>query len=1503
MADKPVRYIIEGDASKLKGEFKELASMAKGLSASIKGVKDALAAVKSQSTAPAKKKATDEEKEALRATRSRIDELRRSLKLSEDLRRQNEKGAQQRVLDYQRIGKAAEDTGKKQREIDEAWARRTAQRTALIDKQRKSLEALASSSRVAQGVPKSETTAPSSFPFQRPPVASGKKSLLQIQTEAEAKAYAQRELQTKNALVRERQIAASYADLKKQDLARVTAETNAAWKKRESDYATHVKNLERIARQESADRKKLEAEGLREFQFAQPPRPAGTRSLLQVEKSLERQAAAASKLKNNINGATSAFSNFGTKSNNILANTARRIKDVVTALIIFDTLRALRDGIRDTFTFITEANQKVEDARIGIASTLTVAGEFVDQFGRALPIAEQIRISLAEADALIPKLLEISAGRGLNFDALLQTQTATAGFTRAAGFTPDETVETIAAVAFFGEKIGVSQSRIIKTLDNIIKGYRVQQTELGTALGLDSKRVEEMRKQGTLAKGLLELLKGTAEAQKQNLETLTGVKNALEAQKTILAQSVASGFFASVEKSYKTVLEAITEINASPESLRNIKGVFDEIGKDIESITKSLSETATTLAGQDLAGAYREIKDTLSQGLVDGSVGWLLAGILQFGGVLPAGRVVKAASAGAAVVAGQSGVGPRDFFNFGSSAFDLAGGFNSSPSDLASGLAALRAMRESGNAIRAQGGGGSLDDLVQALIIGRAPSGTGRSGTFRARPQPGGDSAGGRGGRVRERTLEQAVNERAEFVRREEDSIRAQLEALEKSDEVRLSSARSRLDIAESELSIIEASERPLNEQLAAQQGIFDLKLAQIDLEKQLTAERIRAIQAEIDGGLSQQAEFDLKSEIFELEKRLNDLATERIVLTNENTAAIERQIRSQSESASTLGDIIKGLRDGASFDDILGDIGKRSADKFIDNFLTQKLNVLDPAIEGNFLDVIPKALTQGGKDGLSGLGKLFSGATAAGGKTPVGSAVLPDGTEGALFSDGTVGPTGGSGGISTSDIGAGLGSVVSGASAGAGFASLGGIFGASKKEQNVATIGGSSVGAIGSAIGFAIGGPAGGMIGGAIGGLVGTIGGYVAEALGIIKGPSSSRVIRKSIDETLKAAGLPDLARDNIGSSDTPGALAAARLLSLNEQGQERKLGRGGFDVFSASSDIESALFRATLGLSARDKEIAASRFLGVASGGLNEGIGRLLTRRTERLFNIQDRATKATNSIGSTGKTYIKVGNERIPLELSAIEDYVSSATAAANESFRNEVASLIDGIDEIPKAVDGARLALDVLGADGTANIQQLKESIEDTASLLENGFTSAIKKISEGSNLRDALKGLEESYSSILIDRFSGRFLETAQASPQFTEAVALGERAIDALLAGDTATAMQLSRDSRVALNDANIESAGLLADYSPFLRDINQSYGGSGIVMPLGAPQGNEEVTYLLQQINDNLSQGRSVSVYAQTQGGNVTISSREISDAERNATARQSSGSRRPDPMVGVRA
>jgi hypothetical protein len=325
----------------------------------------------------------------------------------------------------------------------------------------------------------------------------------------------------------------------------------------------------------------------------------------------------------------------------MLASLSRFAARAVVAASAFQLVYGTARKVREGYDLIIEANSELEQARLGIAGTITVAGQFVDAYGKALPVVQQVNLALAEGDEILNRLLQTAAKRGLNFDALRETQVATAGITRAANSRRNSRVETIAGITTLADRLGVSQGRVVRTLDNILKGYRLSQTELGTILGISDKQVENWREQGTLAENLLSLISGVRETQGQNLRTYNGITEAIRAQGTILATRAGGGLFDSVKDSAEIIRQALEDLSDSPERLERVTQQFDRIGNSIEGIVGSLVNLVANLQPGDVEAVGRRAKGAaigFAVGALGGS-GTAAGGAILGATVAPAARL------------------------------------------------------------------------------------------------------------------------------------------------------------------------------------------------------------------------------------------------------------------------------------------------------------------------------------------------------------------------------------------------------------------------------------------------------------------------------------------------------------------------------------------------------------------------------------------------------------------------------------------------------------------------------------------------------------------------------------------------------------------------------------------------------------------------------------------------------------------------------------------------
>lgn len=1094
-------------------------------------------------------------------------------------------------------------------------------------------------------------------------------------------------------------------------------------------------------------------------------------------------------------------------TDNAVSNFAFRIKDIATALVLFNALRGITSAFREGRDFIMQTNQGIENARVGIASTITVAGQYVDTLGKAVSPAQQVALALKEADSLIPQLLEVARTRGLSFDALLQTQTATAGFTKAAGFTPEQTVETIATVAFFSEKLGISQGRIVRTLDNIIKGYRVQQTELGTSLGLNDKIIKQWREKGVLAQELLKLLSGTAEASKKNLENLDGIKNSINATLQLLTMETTDGFYRSMKDSYQLILDGLVALRNSPERLENIKNLFDGIGDRIERTTESLVGLTLSLAEINWAKGLNEVESVLSRTVVPGTMGAIL--LRMFGMTNPAGLGFLAS-------AGLANMLPDSAFGRGMSQADL------NRAD----AAASTANRATAMTKRGQGGA-SLDALVAALII--PPKITPQTKfTFAATAlggEDGGGSGGGRGGRGSSSKPPRQMTRQEAFAKAMADERRIREQMLD--DDLRF------LDRGKNEISVLQAQ----------------IKRVEQDLPRASDDEFV-----------------ELNNRLLGLQDELNAKKAEQLEKEKEITEEAKRQVEQRSKEAEALGDLLKGLRDGAKLGDVLRGIGQRASDNLIDD-LAKGL------VDGKGGGGGAKALL--GPSGTGAIGAMLptwlqgSGSAPPPGLTGPPAPGTPQTGLGASLTSGLSSLAGGVGGFLSGPSFA-LGSTA---------ANIAGAFGAKQDEQLAIGAGG----AIGAAVGSVV--P---MIGTFLGAIIGSVGGKLFNDAFI--NPPIPREIqrRENITEAFKLSQtFPSLAlAKNENDSVFP---EQGSLIGRVPDGVTRQLRS---DLVPLLKDFDSLFGLLNLELDPENRGVLPGRA---------EKLGLSPEYAISELRQVAQESTDLENGIFNLTNQYLRFAQEGKGAEMTQAQ-------------YNDRLASTIKLLTDLPASFNYAAIAgasLMDFGQQQIADFEKLNEIIEDVSNTIETSIPNAVRALAYGGNLRDAISSFSSAFSETTIDRFTEDFAKSALVSGKFAEATILGNEASDLFAAGDTQGAYAKILQAKGLIAQGEADMAPKLAELTPILRLINSpTTGGGGIQLPMFMQpnagmdpiQRNnellEENNYLLRN-----GSGQSGSVATVTNNTSVSISSREISDAEKNAYKRQSSGTRRPNPSLGVRS
>lgn len=1094
--------------------------------------------------------------------------------------------------------------------------------------------------------------------------------------------------------------------------------------------------------------------------------------------------------------------------------------------LVYGTARKVREG----YNFIIEANSELEQARLGIAGTITVAGEYVDTLGKALPIAQQLNIAFAEGETILTKLLELSARRGLNFEGLRDTQVSTAGITRAAGFTPDQQVEVIAGIATLAQRLGIAQGRVVRTLDNILKGYRLSQTELGTILGLSDKQVENWRSQGQLAENLLRIIAGVRETQEENLTTYQGITEAIRSQGILLSTQAGGGLFDGVKDAAEIIRQGLEDITDSPERIGRIADQFSRIGNSIESLTGSLVNFIANIRGGDLELAGLDIKNTL----VGAAAGAAFRG--------PAGAAVGAL-AGAGL--GRTAKFIEEFTNGRVSAIDfitansadrdaiLRDLYNQDAEALARSLQAdedarsLASRITSGN-LEALLGPAEEINLGDAFGAGPVPFGPG--GEMRNRPgsgvylPPGYDpretpaepkkTRGATARRARTSTEDIRRRIARELAADARDRSRQRVRDFQFAQRAIEADFRLRGVAIDSEQIALEAqgavtgaqsermgangasrfARRAMLEELRAQelQG-FSIRRRSIEnrieqARAQFTDTNRRGLGLPSDATEQERSAIALKlaetsRERAEAEAELQTLQGEVAASTIRFASAIEDlggNLGSANRAARTLGDTLaSGLVEG----DIAGAIA----------------GVIRTEVTSLLGDVFTQAL--GGNSGSGGIMGAISGLFGAGQGAPdVVGMTGADGTTQAVASGAT-------GAAAAGGLGAG------GIAVTAALAAFAGFSGASKAAKNYTPYTSSKKYREQVVQGFYDGIGLGflGKIENAIG-----IAPALLKLFGIKK-PSTEKLVNKALDKVYEELGLPvapvGAARRGFSNEDRGNfpalqslAQAGAIEIGLDRRGRVRKPGRGAVNPDSLANQIVNNA--AQLFLSFEDARSQVRQVNQAIGGDFDSQANKLIAQRAARInaFTAIPRLQAQLDRLGSGATAASRTGGTPALLLQAQLREALKITEGvdrgSINREFVDQLSQIVDTFLELPESVDRTKVALVALGADGTVNIERLQRAAEDVSGFFSSGLGGALQAAIEGSDYYAPGAALADS----LFDAFTSRLEErlvTEGAIGKFLDGAA-----IEASLAAEALARGNQGEYQRRSMNAARLLTQG-----------------------------------------------------------------------------------------------
>ncbi|MEM4359971.1 MAG: hypothetical protein QXT45_05530 [Candidatus Bilamarchaeaceae archaeon] len=131
------------------------------------------------------------------------------------------------------------------------------------------------------------------------------------------------------------------------------------------------------------------------------------------------------------------------------------------------------------------------------------------------------------------------------------------------------------------------------------------------------------------------------------------------------------------------------------------------------------------------------------------------------------------------------------------------------------------------------------------------------------------------------------------------------------------------------------------------------------------------------------------------------------------------------------------------------------------------------------------------------------------------------------------------------------------------------------------------------------------------------------------------------------------------------------------------------------------------------------------------------------------------------------------------------------------RDGVAGLMRLFGDLPPAIDSARLSLAAFSG-SSISIKGMERAIEDAKQLIANALPSAFQNAARSGNSLAMLRDIGTAYADIFVARVSERLLQRRDIGAALTEAVALSEKAAEALALGDYSTYQRYASMARAA---------------------------------------------------------------------------------------------------------
>lgn len=218
------------------------------------------------------------------------------------------------------------------------------------------------------------------------------------------------------------------------------------------------------------------------------------------------------------------------------------LQSIRSAFLIIAGFR-VATGIRNMVKDALEFQRIIERTKIGIAEVLLVSNRFTNQFKQQLPPAQQLQAAFIEADIAINRLTADAIRFGLPLKELLRGFSTVAGQARASGVGLADTIDIMEQLTVVAQRTGLPFQQLVRSVDNIFTGLRVQQTQLGIILGLNQRLVQSWAAQGVLVERIRERLSAVKEAFAPAAETFDNLLNRLRTLGEVISAEVFQSTF------------------------------------------------------------------------------------------------------------------------------------------------------------------------------------------------------------------------------------------------------------------------------------------------------------------------------------------------------------------------------------------------------------------------------------------------------------------------------------------------------------------------------------------------------------------------------------------------------------------------------------------------------------------------------------------------------------------------------------------------------------------------------------------------------------------------------------------------------------------------------------------------------------------------------------------------------------------------------------------------